>query len=90
MGGAAKVMQAHPGAAGVDHAGGAGDAAAAAPGGKQRAHQDDEGDAVSAGDHVVGGLDLFVGHDQPEDHERQQICTDRDDICHSVLSPFTL
>ena len=60
---------ADPGTAGIDDAGGAGDTAAAAPGGKQAAHQNDEGNAVSAGDHVVCGLDLLLGKDQTVDHQ---------------------
>ena len=77
-----KGDETHPGAAGVHHAGGAGDSAAAAPSSKQCAHQDDEGDAVAAGHHVIRGLDFLPGHDQPEDREQHQIGADRNNVSH--------
>lgn len=82
MGGAAKVMRPTHGPPGVHHAGGAGDSAAAAPSSKQCAHQDDEGDAVAAGHHVIRGLDFLPGHDQPEDREQHQIGADRNNVSH--------
>ena len=84
-----KGQRTYPRSAGVHHAGRAGDTAAAAPSGQQAAHQNDEGDLVSAGHHIVGGLDFLVGDYQAVDHQQHQISPNCDDIAHLISLSFT-
>lgn len=48
----------------------------------QVAHQNDEGDLVPSGHHIVSGLYFLVGDYQTVDHQQYQIKPNCNDIAH--------
>ena len=77
-----KGQHTYPRSAAVHDSGRTGNTAAAAPGGQQTAHQNDEGDLVSSGHHIVSGLHFLVGDYQTVDHQQYQIKPNCNDIAH--------